>query len=181
MTKIGLATVYGAGLSPWAPGTVGSLVGAFLAYPILLLPHEILWLSIGVVLSTILGTRSATRYMRVHAAGHDPSEIVIDEVAGQWLTYLIGYGWFFGIAGNMQSATPLLTNVGTSPLYLALGFLLFRLFDILKPWPISLADRTVKGGFGVMFDDLLAAIPAGTFLTFCYLFIPMLNRQLETM
>ena len=173
MSKIGLATLYGAGLSPKAPGTMGSIVAALLAYPILLLPHGCGWLALGVILSTWLGTRSATHYMQVHDVGHDPSEIVVDELAGQWLTYLVGYGWFYGIAGNAQSAGQLLTQVAASPLYLALGFLLFRLFDITKPWPISLADRRVHGGFGVMFDDLLAAIPAGTFLYLLYLFSPL--------
>ena len=179
MSKRGLATLYGAGLSPKGPGTAGSFVAAVLAYVILLLPYSGICLTIGVIWSTIFGTRAATRYMREHSAEHDPGEIVVDELAGQWLTYLVGYAWFFGVAGSYDAAIVLLQHVSTSPLYVALGFVLFRLFDILKPWPISVADKYVKGGFGVMFDDLLAAIPAGTLLYLLYLFVPILSRQLE--
>lgn len=170
MSRISLATLYGAGLSPIMPGTVGSAVAALLAYPMLLLPYGWVLLALGVVLFTWAGTRSATQYMRGQGGEHDPGEIVVDELAGQWLTYSVWHGWLAAIAGG--GATSLLSDVAASPLYLALGFLLFRLFDILKPWPISVADRTVKGGFGVMFDDLLAAIPAGTLLYLCSLFLP---------
>jgi len=69
--------------------------------------------------------------------------VVIDEVAGQWLTLLV--------------APPDLL------LYLA-GFLLFRLFDIRKPWPVSWADQSLPGGLGVMVDDLLAGLYAALFL-----------------
>lgn len=69
----------------------------------------------------------------------DPGEIVIDEVAGQWLALL---------------SAPL------TPLAYALVFLLFRIFDICKPWPVRWADRQVPGGLGIMLDDLLAAVYA---------------------
>ena len=173
-SKLTLATLYGAGLSPVGPGTMGSLVAAILAYPILLLPYGWAILVLGVVVSTILGTRSATEYMDVHQCGHDPGEVVVDELAGQWLTYSIWHAWLFGATGNAGFTVQLLGREAASPLFLALGFVLFRLFDIVKPWPISAADRHIKGGFGVMFDDLLAAIPAGTLLFLAYLFAPML-------
>jgi phosphatidylglycerophosphatase A len=69
----------------------------------------------------------------------DPSAVVIDEVAGQWLVLV---------------AAPL------DPLAYALAFLLFRIFDIWKPWPVRWADCRVKGGLGIMLDDLLAAVYA---------------------
>ena len=69
----------------------------------------------------------------------DPKQVVIDEIAGQWLVLLI---------------------VPPGALEYALGFVLFRIFDIFKPWPVSWADRTIKGGFGVMLDDILAALYA---------------------
>jgi phosphatidylglycerophosphatase A len=172
-----LSTMYGVGLVRIAPGTAGSLVAALLAYPILHLPFGYAWLAVGAVLFTVLGTINAARFMRDRNTSHDPSEIVIDELIGQWFTYAVWYGWLFAIAGSSDSAIRLLDEVAASPLFLALGFALFRLFDIVKPWPISWADRHIKGGFGVMFDDVLAAIPAGTLLYVVYLFSPLLAGQ----
>jgi phosphatidylglycerophosphatase A len=175
-----LSTMYGVGLVRIAPGTAGSLVAVLLAYPILLLPFGYVWLALGAVLFTILGSSNAARFMRDRNTSHDPSEIVIDELVGQWFTYAVWHAWLYAIAGNHAAALRLLDSVAASPVYLALGFLLFRFFDILKPWPISLADRRVKGGFGVMFDDILAAIPAGTLLYIIYLFAPViLGHELE--
>ena len=71
---------------------------------------------------------------------HDPGAIVIDEVAGQWLTLAVA---------------PL------DPLAYLLGFVLFRIADVLKPWPASWLDRRVGGAFGVMIDDVAAAAYAG--------------------
>jgi phosphatidylglycerophosphatase A len=73
----------------------------------------------------------------------DPAEIVIDEVAGQWLV--------------LVAAPP-------SPLAYSLAFLLFRIFDIWKPWPVRWAERRVKGGLGIMLDDILAAVYAALLL-----------------
>jgi phosphatidylglycerophosphatase A len=174
-----LATMYGVGLIRGMPGTYGSAVAALLAYPILLLPFGYAWLALGAVLFTALGTASSSRFMRDRNTAHDPSEIVIDELVGQWFTYAVWYGWLFLISRDMHSAQRLLNDVAANPIYLLLGFVLFRFFDILKPWPISFADRRVKGGFGVMFDDILAAIPAGTLLFVAYLFSPLLTGELE--
>lgn len=169
MSKLTLATMFGLGLAPLAPGTVGSLAAVLLAYPVLLLPYGWCWLGAGAMGITVLGTRSATRYMAAHATAQDPSEIVVDEWAGQWLTFSIWHLWLIGMAGG-EGAVAVLSSIVASPMYLALGFLLFRVFDIVKPWPISWADRRVGGGFGVMFDDLLAGVAAGTFLFLAYLF-----------
>ena len=70
----------------------------------------------------------------------DPGPVVIDEVVGQWLT---------------------LAFVPTELKFYVIGFILFRLIDIFKPWPVCWADRTVIGGFGVMLDDVLAALYSG--------------------
>lgn len=174
-----LSTMYGVGLIGIAPGTAGSLVAALMAYPILLLPYGYAWLTLGAVALTLVGTANASRFMRDRNTTHDPKEIVIDELIGQWLTYSIWYGWLFLIAGNAAAAIRLLNGIAASPIYLALGFVLFRFFDILKPWPISFADRRIKGGFGVMFDDILAAIPAGTLLYLAYIFSPYVTGTLE--
>ena len=76
---------------------------------------------------------------QIHTGGHDGSEIVIDEVAGQWLVLLVS---------------------SLDIVHLGLGFLLFRLFDIWKPWPVCWVDSNLKGGFGVMADDILAGVYA---------------------
>ena len=162
MTKHTLATMYGTGLARFAPGTAGSFVAMLLAGPILLLPFGWAWLTLGTIVFTALGTRSATRYMRDHDCGHDPSEIVIDELVGQWLTYALMFLYY--ASQGVVLATPFDGEPFLLCTHLVVGFFLFRLFDIMKPWPISWADRKIGGGFGVMFDDLLAAIPAALVL-----------------
>ncbi len=171
--RINLATLFGIGLAKKAPGTAGSAAAALLAYFILPLPFSMILLTCGTFLFTIWGTRSTTRYMQSQSTAHDPKEVVIDELVGQWLTYVIGFQLLrvleCGAGGPCGSH--FLTMFPNLTLAVILGFALFRVFDILKPWPISWADRKVKGGFGVMLDDLLAAIPAGILLAILY---PML-------
>lgn len=177
-----LSTMYGVGLLRGMPGTYGSAVAALLALGILQLPLGYAWLALGTVLFTLVGTANASRYMRDRNTTHDPKEIVIDELAGQWLTYVVWFVWLACLTRDLSAAQRLLDTVVASPLFLplfALGFVLFRFFDILKPWPISFADRRLKGGFGVMFDDLLAAIPAGTLLYVAYIFSPYITGTLE--
>lgn len=130
-----LATWAGSGLAPRAPGTVGSLaalpVAALLVWwggPIALL--------VGAVALYGLGLWACNRLI---AAGgeKDPGHIVIDEVVGVWLAVIpAGLDWRL----------------------LALGFVLFRAFDILKPWPISWADQKLPGAHGIMLDDVLAGL-----------------------
>lgn len=128
-----LATWFGAGLSPWAPGTVGSLAALPLAWLISAYTGTI-GLAIAVLIVFALGVWASHVYSAALGKS-DAGEIVIDEVAGQWLTLLL---------------------VPPDLAMYALGFALFRLADIVKPWPISWIDRKIKGGFGVMFDDVLA-------------------------
>lgn len=78
---------------------------------------------------------------------HDPGAVVIDEVCGQWITLLA--------AGSAA---------GPDTVLYAMGFLLFRAFDVLKPWPISLADRKISGAMGVMLDDVLAGVAGAAVL-----------------
>ncbi len=129
------ATWFGAGLLPKLPGTWGSLAALPFAWIIVSLGG---WpaLAVSAALVFLLGCWAAGIYSR-HAGIDDPGAIVIDEVAGQWLVLL---------------AVPL--DLG---LYI-LGFVVFRVFDIWKPWPVRWADRYVKGGVGVMLDDVLAAV-----------------------
>jgi phosphatidylglycerophosphatase A len=131
-----LAFGFGSGLSPKAPGTMGTLA----AIPLYLLLVQLpLW---GYVLASLLVAVAgvwicgeSSRRLGVH----DHGGIVWDEFSGYLLTMLAApQGWQWVI----------------------LGFALFRLFDIWKPWPIRLADSKVEGGFGIMLDDWLAAVYA---------------------
>jgi len=129
-----LAFGLGSGLAPFAPGTFGTLV----AIPIYYLFSGLdLWLYLGVTAAMFL--------VGVHLCGRtsgdlgvpDHPGIVWDEIVGYLVTMIAAPdGWPWVIA----------------------GFVLFRLFDILKPWPIGLADRRIKGGKGIMVDDIIAGL-----------------------
>ena len=129
-----LAFGFGSGLSPRAPGTVGTLASVPLWW---LLSGLDLWLYTAVVaVAMFLGIYLcgvASRQLNVH----DHPGIVWDEFVGFWITM-----W----------ALP-----ATLPWMIA-GFIVFRVFDIAKPWPISLLDRKVRGGAGIMIDDVVAGI-----------------------
>jgi phosphatidylglycerophosphatase A len=122
-----LATWFGIGRLPIAPGTWGSLAALPFAWAI-----RDFWGVPGLGLASLIVFIAVAKASRVQ----DPGAIVIDEIAGQWLVLL---------------AAPL------SPLAWSLAFLLFRLFDIWKPWPVRGIDRHVKGGLGIMLDDVAAA------------------------
>lgn len=131
-----IATWFGSGNAPIAPGTMGSLAALPIGYVI----HAAYGSGVLVVmalLTFIIGVWVTDIYMEIHKRTDDPKEVVIDEVSGQWLLLAV-------MPLNIQGYV--------------LGFLLFRFFDILKPWPISWADQHVKGGFGVMIDDTMAAM-----------------------
>ncbi len=131
-----LAFGFGSGLAPVAPGTFGTLVGILFYLPMreLTLP---LYLGITVFLSLVgiwLCGRTAT-----DLGVHDHPGIVWDEIVGYLITMIAapqGWGWIVA------------------------GFLLFRLFDITKPWPIMAIDKGLGGGMGIMLDDVLAGIYA---------------------
>ena len=97
-----------------------------------------------------LGIWAADAYMAATGV-HDPSAVVVDEVVGQWLT---------------------LALVPPDPVVYALGFLLFRALDVLKPWPANFVDRTVTGGFGVMLDDVVAGVYAAAALRLIVPWLP---------
>ncbi len=132
-----LAFGLGSGLSPKAPGTMGTIA----ALPIywFLLQDLSVWAYALVLLATmVIGTyvcEKTSRDLNVH----DHGGIVIDEWIGMWITMFLA----------PQGA-----------LWLLWGFVLFRIFDIAKPWPIKWFDQHVKGGFGIMMDDVVAAIAA---------------------
>lgn len=127
-----IATFFGAGFTPVAPGTAGTLATIPLAY--LLMGLGRFWLIVATLIIFAIGTWAAERYCEI-TGKHDNQRIVIDEVVG----YLICL-WF----------------VPRSAPNLIAAFALFRILDTWKPWPIRLVDRKVKGGFGVMADDVCA-------------------------
>lgn len=144
-----IATWFGSGLSPKAPGTVGSLASLPFAW-MLLTYIGATALLIATILVSVLGIWASNVYMANIGGNHDPGEIVVDEVAGQWLT----------LAPVAIASAPF----GPDWLSYVLAFVFFRLFDIWKPWPIRLADKRIEGGFGVMLDDILAGLIAGVFV-----------------
>ncbi|MCB1701336.1 MAG: phosphatidylglycerophosphatase A [Halioglobus sp.] len=127
---------FGSGLSPWAPGTAGTLVAVPLYW--LIDDWSLLWYSVFVVTAALLGIwicGAASRELKVH----DHPGIVWDEFVGYWITlWAMPVDWVWMLA----------------------GFVVFRVFDIVKPWPISHLDRKVKGGFGIMIDDIFAGVMA---------------------
>ena len=144
-----LAFGFGAGLAPRAPGTFGSAVGIVIAWWMLDLP---LVARIGVVLAVIgLGIWICGESAR-RLGKHDDQRIVLDEIAGVLLTSL-------GVAEKSFFA-------------LALVFVFFRLFDIWKPWPIRDVDHSLKGGLGIMLDDLIAALYAAACVATVQVLLP---------
>lgn len=137
-----LALGFGSGLAPFAPGTFGTLAAIPLYLLIALLP---LWGQVAVIMVAFVIGIYLCQTTADALGVHDHPAIVWDEFVGLWLTML---------------ALPLLKQPVTVWLLL-LGFVLFRLFDIIKPWPIRWVDAHVHGGFGIMLDDVLAAVFAG--------------------
>jgi len=131
-----IAYGFGSGLSPWAPGTAGTLAAVPLY--LVLQPLPLTWY-LAVLLGFFLAGIWACGKTARELGAHDPSAIVWDEFLG----YLV----------TMAAAPP-------GWVWILLGFALFRFFDILKPWPIGELDRRVRGGLGVILDDLLAGVMA---------------------
>lgn len=129
-----LAFGFGSGLSPWAPGTAGTLAAIPIALVLLELPL-LNYLAVVIVVSVagiwICGNSSEKLGV------HDHGGIVWDEIVGYLVTMI-------AVPASWQT--------------LLAGFVLFRAFDIIKPWPISWLDKKVSGGFGIMIDDIIAGI-----------------------
>jgi phosphatidylglycerophosphatase A len=134
-----IATWFGAGLLPKAPGTWGSLAALPLA-----------WAAVGLILF-ITGLWAVKTYI-AHSDDKDPGVIVIDEVAAQILAVV---------------------PAGLDPIGFGLAFILFRIFDILKPWPIKALEKSLGSALGVMADDIAAALYTAILIT---IFMIILER-----
>lgn len=144
---VALATGFYSGYSPFAPGTMGALVAVliwlvgyfFLGYASLLIATSVL-----ILVFTLLSVPSINRLEKVW--GEDPSRVVVDEMVGVWISLL---------------AVPADGHWG----YVAGAFVLFRLFDIVKPLGVRRMER-IGGGWGVMLDDILAGVYGAVVLFF---------------
>ena len=153
-------SLFGLGFVPFASGTIGSLAGIVLWFTL----KEIIspWTMIlAIVLIFLLSWAITEIYLKKGNKEHDPSEIIIDEVIGQWvsLTPLLYFESTEDPVINNQFYVLVLTS-----------FLLFRFFDIFKPWPISIIDRQ-KNSFSVLFDDVLAGLLTSICITAYILWI----------
>ena len=135
-----VALGFGSGLFPVAPGTAGTLAAIPLYLLLQDLPESVY---LAVVMVLLLGGILVCAYTAERLGVHDHPAIVWDEVVGYLITMTaVPAGWMWVVA----------------------GFILFRLFDILKPWPISWFDRRVHGGIGIMLDDVIAGVFAAVVL-----------------
>ena len=130
----------GSGLTGFAPGTFGTL--AAIPLWLLMAGQSLLIQCVIIVVASIIGIYFCGKTAS-DLGSHDHGAIVWDEFVGFWITMLFApAGW----------------------LWIVIGFILFRLFDILKPWPISYLDKHVHGGLGIMIDDIVAGLLAGVVL-----------------
>lgn len=149
-----LALGFGTGLIPLMPGTFGSLAAVPILYAMSFVTLEV-FIAIA-VFSFLVGIYLCGKTAR-DMKMHDHGSIVWDEVAGMIVTFI---------------AIPI------NPLSLLLGFLLFRFFDILKPWPIRVFDKRVHGGFGIMIDDIVAGAMACACLHGIFYLLPNIASQI---
>jgi phosphatidylglycerophosphatase A len=131
-----LALGFGSGAAPKAPGTCGTLVAVLIYWPLSQLSpeHYLLMLLVTSVMGIYICGQTAKEL-----GVHDHGSIVWDEFVGFWITmFAAPVGW----------------------VWVVVGFVLFRFFDIIKPWPISWIDKNITGGFGIMLDDVIAGVMA---------------------
>lgn len=133
-----IATWFGSGLIPGIPGTWGSL--AALPFAVAIAWYGGPWALLAAAALAFLAGLWASGVYAQASGKEDPGPVVIDEVAGQWLTLVL---------------------VPLDPVLYAAGFVAFRVFDVLKPWPANYFDQNLPGAWGIMTDDIAAAVYAG--------------------
>jgi phosphatidylglycerophosphatase A len=148
-----VASVFGIGYFEFAPGTIMSAIAVPLAILIALRGGGGMGIIGATLIALIIGILACADHVR-ETKREDPSECVIDELAGQWLACAFCLLTFGGLVPSPHISLPMFF----------LAFVLFRLFDIWKPWPVSWADQNIKGGLGVMTDDMIAGLMAGVLI-----------------
>ena len=149
-----IASVFGVGFCPVASGTAGSLVTLPLAF-VLAYYGSTRAIFIAILITFFLGTIASKKVLKY--TKHDPSLIVIDEVAGQLTSFVLVAPYLYHNSGKQALIVYLI------------GFALFRLFDITKPLIVGWADKKVRNAWGVMLDDIFAGIFAAVILRFSLL------------
>ena len=140
---LGIARLGVAGLSPIGPGTCGSFVAVLLA-PWCFMPLPVYWQLAVLAAVFLVGSWAAGRAEQI-LHEKDPGEVVVDELLGQWIAIM-----------------PL--GAVVNPWQLLAAFILFRVLDIAKPWPIRASENWLPGGWGVMLDDLIGGVGAAAIL-----------------
>jgi phosphatidylglycerophosphatase A len=134
-----VATAFGAGFSPFAPGTAGSLVGLALYWPLQMAAVPV---QVAVTILTFFAGVAASSRLALRLGRKDPGAAVVDEVVGMWLSLLF---------------------LPFTPMTAAAGFFLFRVLDVFKPYPARQLEG-LPGGWGIMTDDVMAGIYANLLL-----------------
>jgi phosphatidylglycerophosphatase A len=155
-----VATVFGIGYFDIAPGTIMSAIAVPLAILIGIHGGGGMGILASSIIVLVIGILACAEHVR-ETGRQDPPECVIDELAGQWLA----------CSFCMLTLGGLLPTTGISILMFGLAFLLFRLFDIWKPWPVGWADQNLSGGLGVMTDDMIAGLMAGVIILVARFFL----------
>ena len=135
------------------PGTVGSLIGMIVGIFLLYYSSLLIFLSFLILLFIISYTSISLYTSDPKSSGHDPAEVIIDEFLGQLISMIP----IFTLAQGIKSLF----------VYGLISFILFRFFDIVKPWPISYFDN-MKNPFGVILDDIVAGIISALILFFLF-------------
>ena len=143
-----LSTLFYVGYFPKAPGTIASLISLPIIFCICY-KFGFIGLLIAIIISFIVAMISVKKVLKY--TEHDPSFIVIDEFIGQSVTFLL-------ISNTLVSNTIFIQYI--------MGFILFRIFDVVKPYPVNYADKKIQNAFGVILDDIFAGIYATIMLYF---------------
>ena len=148
-----LSTLFYVGYFPKAPGTIGSLISLPIIFCICY-KFGFIGLLIVIITSFVVAIISVNKVLKY--TEHDPNFIVVDEFIGQSVTFLL-------ISNSLISKTNIIPYI--------IGFILFRIFDVVKPYPVNYADKKIQNAFGVIIDDIFAGIYATILLyVISYLF-----------
>tara|TARA_B110000305_G_C19153995_1_gene499405 strand:- start:141 stop:635 length:495 start_codon:yes stop_codon:yes gene_type:complete len=153
-----ILSMFAIGNSKYAPGTVASFITSLIFIFFYFIQVNILFLILGVSTVFIFSVYSIDRFKNSFSEV-DAKEIVIDEFVGQSIPILSIYSFI------------LKNDVGSFIFFVCISFILFRFFDIIKPYPINKIDKNIKNGFGVMLDDVIAGIYSSVILLIIGVFI----------